>query len=103
MAEAKAHAVCVPSPSSRARRYMRAHHKSRHRVRKNPAMSHQPPSLRGGMMLIPYSGLGGSSANQGSWRKNWIGLQLTEANMCNRMIAKAAKPDIKERIPRYPR
>ena len=52
------------------------------------------------MMLIPYSGLGGSSASQGSWRKNWIGLHLTEASMLRPMISKAAKPDIKERMPR---
>ena len=48
------------------------------------------------MMLMPYSGGGGSSASQGNWRTNWIGLQLTEANMLRPMISMATKPKISE-------
>ena len=45
-------------------------------VRKKPAISHQPPSCSGGRICRPYSGRGGSSASQGSWRTNWIGIPV---------------------------
>ena len=102
IADAKAQAVWVPSRSSRARRYMRHHHVRTDSVRKRPANCHQPPSLNGAMR-IPYSGFGGSSASQGSWRRNWIGLQWTEANMFRPMISKAMKPKISDTTPRLPR
>ena len=45
-------------------------------VRKKPAISHQPPSFERRQMVRPYSGGGGSSASQGSWRTNWTGSQF---------------------------
>ncbi len=52
---------------------------------------------------MPYSGFGGSSASQGNWRTNSIGLQWTEANMFRPMISKAMKPKISEITPSVPR
>ncbi len=82
---------------------MRAHHSRIEEVRKNPAISHQPPSYSGGMMLRPTDGGGGSSASHGSWRTNWIGSQFTEAHMLSPMISMAMKPQISEATPSVPR
>ena len=43
IAAANAHATCVPIPRALARRNVRSHHSRIEVVRKNPAMSHQPP------------------------------------------------------------
>ena len=55
---------------------------------------HQPPSafVERRNAARPYSGFGGSSASQGNWRTNWIGLQCTEASILRPMISKAKKP-----------
>ena len=71
-------------------------------VRKNPAISHQPPWFNGGMCK-PQDGEGGSSANHGSWRTNWIGDQFTDAHMFSPMISMAKKPKIREAMPVPPR
>ena len=68
-------------------------------VRKKPAISHQPPSLSGGMICRPYCGGGGSSASQGSCRTNCTGSQFTEAHMLRPMISIAMKPQISEATP----
>src|SRR6516225_6036901 len=99
MADAKAHAVCVPNPSAMARRYMRSHHNSMDDVRKNPASSHQPPCASGSMILMPAAGGGGSSASQGNCRTNSIGLQFTDAHMFRPMISIAKKPNTNEAMP----
>ena len=65
MAAAKHHGIWVPMPMARARAYMRPHQSRMEAVRKNPAISHQPPSASGGNMLSPYLGGGGSSARKG--------------------------------------
>ena len=49
---------------------------------------------------MPYSGFGGSSASQGNCRTNWIGFQLTEANMLRPMISIATKPKMSDSTPR---
>ena len=102
IAAANAHATCVPMPSARARRYMRIHHRMIAVVRKKPAISHQPPSLSGGI-FSPYFGAGGSSASQGSWRRNWIGLQFTDASMFSPMISRAMNPQSSDAKPVQPR
>ena len=68
-------------------------------VRKNPAISHQPPSFSGGMIAGHSAGGGGSSASQGSCRTNWTGSQFTEAHMLSPMISIAMKPQISEATP----
>ena len=102
MADAKAQATWVPRPSARARRYIRYHHRSMEAVRKNPAISHQPPSASGGM-LRPYSTPGGSSDSQKSWRTNCTGSQFTEAHMLSPMISIAITPHTIEATPSHPR
>ena len=102
IADANAQATCVPSPSARARRYIRTHQRITDVVRKNPAISHQPPLLRGGM-CSPYSGAGGSSASQKSCRTNWTGSQLTDAHMLSPMISNARKPQMSDIRPSEPR
>ena len=72
-------------------------------VRKKPAISHQPPSFSGGMILRPYPGGGGSSASQGSWRMNWTGSQFTDAHMLSPMISMAMNPHSSEASPVQPR
>jgi hypothetical protein len=54
-------------------------------------------------MLRPYSGGGGSRANQKSWRTNWIGSQFTEAHMLRPIISIAMKPHTREATPAAPR
>ncbi len=71
-------------------------------VRKNPAISHQPPSFRGGIES-PYLGGGGSSASQKSWRTNCTGSQLTEAHILSPMISIATIPETIEATPSQPR
>jgi len=102
MAAAKAQAMCVPMPSSRARVYMRAHQSITEASRKKPAMMNQPPSLIGGMDR-PYTGLGGSNESQKSCLTSWIGLQFTEASMFMPMIVNQIKPQNREARPRRPR
>ncbi len=75
IAERNAHATWVPIPKARARRYMRNHHSSTELVRKNPAISHHPPSCRRGKCR-PFAGAGGSSASHGSCRMNCIGIPV---------------------------
>jgi hypothetical protein len=102
IAEAKPHATCVPIPSALARRKVR-HHQSRiDALRKNPAISHHPPWFRAGMDSPPEGG-GGSSASQGNWRTNSVGLQSTEANMLSPMISNAMTKQIAEAKPSVPR
>ena len=48
MAAANAQATWVPMPSALARMYTRVHHSRIDAVRKNPAISHQPPCASGG-------------------------------------------------------
>ena len=71
-------------------------------VRKKPAISHHPPSFSGGK-LMPYSGFGGSSESQGSWRTNSIGLQFTDASILRPMISIATMPQTIEARPVKPR
>ncbi len=102
MAEAKAQVVCVPMPSARARWCVRTHHRIIDEVRKNPAISHQPPWFREGMFK-PSLGAGGSSASHGKSRRNRMGLQCTEAHMLSPMISMAMKPNSMETRPSEPR
>ena len=92
----------MPRPNALARRYMRAHQKNSEAVRNKPVSNHQPPSFIGGK-LRPYTGAGGSRASQNSWRTNWIGSQLTEANMLKPMMLKAKVPRMSEARPKPPR
>jgi hypothetical protein len=78
------------------------HHRIIEDVRKNPAISHQPPWLSAGMAR-PLAGDGGSSASQGRSRTNRMGFQLTEAHMLRPMISMAKKPQTSEASPRLPR
>src|SRR3569832_763895 len=87
IAEAKAHATCVPILSSRARLYIRTHHRRMDVVRKKPAISHQPPSFKGGKMVRPHLASGGSRDSQNSRRMNSIGFQFTDASMLRPMIS----------------
>jgi hypothetical protein len=86
-----------------ARRYILVHHSRIDEVRKNPAISHQPPWSSGGRIVRPYAGGGGSSASHGNCRMNWIGSQLTEAHMLRPMISIAIKPKISDATPLKPR
>ena len=81
---------------------MRSHHSSSEVVRKNPAISHQPPSCSFGKCR-PLPGAGGSSASQNSWRRNCDGLQPTDAHMFRPMISNAMNPNSSENTPSVPR
>ena len=52
------------------------------------------------MMLMPYSGFGGSSDSHGNCRTNSIGLQFTDAIMLRPMISIATTPNAIEMTPR---
>ena len=54
-------------------------------------------------MCRPYFAGGGSRANQGSCRTNWIGFQSTEASMLSPMISMQMKPQSSDAIPKKPR
>ena len=103
IAAAKAHAVCVPIPSWRARVYIRAHHRRIETVSNPPTISHQPPWLSGGISVRPSCGGGGSSDSQASCRTNSIGFQLTEASMFRPISTNASEPVIREASPSGPR
>ncbi len=85
-------------PSAIARRYIRTHHSRIAAVRKNPAISHQPPSFSGGKMDRPCLAEGGSSDRNGSSLMNRITFQSTCASMFRPMISNATKPHTMDRI-----
>ena len=70
--------------------------------RKKLAMMYQPPSFSGGMDS-PYSGEGGSSASQKSWRMNSGIDQSTCASMLKPMMFSQTKPEASETTPAMPR
>jgi hypothetical protein len=70
------------------------------KVRKAPANIHQPPLSRGTNGENPYSGPGGSSDSQNSWRTNWTGFQPTDAHMFRPMISNAMNPNTSDATPR---
>ena len=92
----------MPMPSALARVYIRVHHRKIAAVRKKPAISHQPPSFRGGSDR-PYFGAGGSSERNGSILMKRSRFQSTCASMFRPMISIAMKPQTREAIPYPPR
>ena len=72
-------------------------------VRKKPAISHQPPSFKGGKMVSPYFAGGGSSDRYASRLTNCTGSQPTEANMFSPMISNAMTKHTIEMNPVVPR
>ena len=72
-------------------------------VRKNPAISHQPPSFNGGKIVRPHLASGGSSDSQNKRLTNSIGFQFTDASMLRPMISIAMMPDTIDITPSVPR
>ena len=85
-------------PSALAREYIRHHHRKIAAVRKNPAISHQPPRSRGGRDR-PYSADGGSRERKGNILMKRRTFQSTCASMFRPIISMATKPQTRDAIP----
>ena len=72
-------------------------------MRKNPAISHQPPSSSGGNSDRPCLADGGSSDRNGSILMKRITFQSTDAHMFSPMISIATKPQAMDSMPSTPR